>query len=94
MTRRVQHAEPDLAEPDLAALGQLDRGYGRRDLERRPQWLWPLEHRPIQGMYGDRGARVLGDRRIVADVIPVAVGADDELERPPAVVEGSLHGVQ
>ena len=36
---RVEDAQADLAEPDLAALGQLDRRHGRRDLERRAERL-------------------------------------------------------
>ena len=36
---RVQDPQPDGPEPDLAALGELDGGHRRRDLERRPQRL-------------------------------------------------------
>ena len=39
VARRVEDAQPDLAEPDDATLGQLDGGHGRRDVERRGQRL-------------------------------------------------------
>ena len=39
VARGVQDAQPDLAEPDLAALGELHRRHGGDDLERRVQRL-------------------------------------------------------
>ena len=44
---RVQDPEPDLAEPDQPALGQLDGRHRRHDLERRPDRL--------AGVRGGRG---------------------------------------
>ena len=82
VTWRVEHAQPDLPEPNLAALSQLDSWHRRRNLERRPDRLGIRQPVPVERMDGDRRARVLRDRRVVADVIPVAVGRHDELERP------------
>jgi hypothetical protein len=84
VTRRVQDAEADLAETDLATLRQLYGGDRRRDLERSKERLWVLEAVAVEGMNGDLGARMPGYRRVVADVIPVAVGRDDELQGPVA----------
>ena len=85
MTGRVEDLEPDLAEPDLAALGQLDRRHRRRDLEWRPQRLRVGQPLAIERVDRDVGAGVGGHRGVVADVIPVAMGRDDELERPAAL---------
>ena len=81
---RVEHAQADVAEPDEAALRQLDGRDGRDDLERRPERPRIRQPLTIQGMDGDLGSGVLGGRRVIPDVIPVPVGRDDELERPVA----------
>jgi hypothetical protein len=44
----------------------------------------------IEGMNGDLGTGRGGERGVVADVIPVAMGRDDEFERP--VARGQLIG--
>jgi hypothetical protein len=80
----MQDPEADLAETDLASLRQLDRGDRGWDLERRKERLWVLEPVAVERMNGDIGARMPRDRGIVADVIPVAVGRDDELQDPVA----------
>jgi hypothetical protein len=80
----MQDPEADLAETDLASLGQLDRGDRGWDLERRKERLWVLEPVAVERMNGDLGARMPGYRGVVADVIPVAVGRDDELQGPVA----------
>jgi hypothetical protein len=80
----VQDAEADLAETDLATLRQIHRGDRGRDLERCKERLWVLEPVAVERMNGDIGARMPRDRGIVADVIPVAVGRDDELQGPVA----------
>ncbi len=84
MARGVEDIQPDRAEPDLAALGELDCRHRGRDLERRPHRLRVGEAVRVERMDGDPGAGVGGDRSVVADVIPMAVGRDDELERPLA----------
>src|SRR5688572_17665069 len=38
-------------------------------------------------MHGDQRTGVLRDPRVVADMVPVAVRGDDQLERPPASLE-------
>ena len=63
----------DLAEPDLAALGELDRRHRRRDLERRPQRLRVGEPVRVERVDGDRGAGVRRHLGVGADVVPVAV---------------------
>src|SRR4249920_947785 len=39
---------------------------------------------PIERMDGDLRTRVLNDRGVVADVVPVTMRGDDELQRPVA----------
>ena len=86
--RRVEDLEPDRPEPDLAALGELHRRERGHDLERwREQRRRRLEVVAVVRMDRDVGAGVFGNRRVVADVIPVTVGADDQLERPAAFRE-------
>ena len=82
VARRVEDAQPDLPEPDLAALGELDGGHGRRDLERRVQRLRVRQPVRVERVDRDRGAGVLGDRGVRARVVPVPVRAHDELEGP------------
>ena len=94
VARRVQDLEADRAEPDLAALRQLHGGHGRRDLERRRERLRVQEPVRVQRMDGDLGAGVRLDRGVVADVVPVAVRADDQLERPAPLRERAADPVQ
>ena len=61
---RVEHLQADLAEADLAALGQLDGRHGGQDLERRrEQRLRVLEAVAIGGMDRDRRRRCARRRR-------------------------------
>ena len=60
------------------------------DLERRPHRLRVGQSLAVERMDRDLRAGVFGDRGVVADVIPVPVGRDDELERP--VAGGQLIG--
>jgi hypothetical protein len=39
---------------------------------------------PVERMDGNRRARVVGDGGVVADMVPVPVRGDDELQRPAA----------
>ena len=55
---RVEDREADLAEPDLAALREVDRGDAGRDLERRPERLRVREPVGVQRVDRDRGAGV------------------------------------
>ena len=85
---RTRKAE--VAEADDAAFGQVHGRHRRHDLERRPQRLRVGQPLAIEGVDGDVGAGVLRDRRVVADVVPVAVRGHDELEGP--VAGGELVG--
>ena len=82
VARRVQDPQAEVAEPDDAALGQVHGRHRRHDLERRPDRLRVRQPITIEGVDGDLGARVLGDDRVVADVVPVPVRGDDELQGP------------
>ena len=86
----MEDAQPDLAEAHLATLGEVHRGDGRHDVERGPQRLRVAQPIGVERMDRDVGAGVRGDRGVVADVVPVPVGADDELQRP--VAGGQLVG--
>ena len=90
MAGGVEDAQPDLAEPDDATLGELDRRDRRRDLERSEERLRPLQPLTIEGMDRDVRAGVRRDRRVVTDVVPVAVGRHDELEGPAALGQLAL----
>ena len=74
----------------MAALGQRDGRDRRRDVERRVERLRIGQALAVEGMDGDLRAGVFGDRGVVTDVVPVAVGRDDELEGP--VARGQLVG--
>jgi hypothetical protein len=84
MTRRVQDAQADLTEADLATLGELHRGHRWRDLERCEERLRVLQTITIEGMDRDIGARMCRHGSVVADVIPMAMRRDDELQGPVA----------
>ncbi len=87
---RVEHLQADLAETDLAALRQLDGRHRGHDLERRRDHrARRLEVVAIGGVDRDLRTGVLGHGRVVPDVVPVAMGADDELEGPAALLEGA-----
>ena len=71
-----------VAEPDLAALRELDRRHARRDLERGVERLG-LEQ-PVRVVRVDRDLRagVRRDLGVGAHVVPVAMRVDDQLEGP------------
>jgi hypothetical protein len=75
---------------DRAALGELDGRHRWRDLERGKKRLWVLEPVAIERMDRDVRAGRGGNRGVIADVIPMAVRRDDELQRP--VAGGQLVG--
>jgi hypothetical protein len=87
MPRRVEDTEPDRPEPNDPALGQFHGRHRWRDLERREERSRIGQPIPVERMDGYLGTGMRGDRRVVTDVIPVAVGRDDELERPAPVSE-------
>ncbi len=91
---RVEHVETQLPEPDHAALGKLDGRHGRRDVERGDAPVRMFEAHPVQGVNGDLGAGVGRQRGVVADMVPVAVGRDDEPQRPAARVQLAPDDVQ
>ena len=84
VARRVQDLEVDGAEGDAPAFRQLDGRHAGHDGERRVERLRVLQAVAVEGVDGDRRAGRRGDRGVVADVVPVAMGRDDELERPAA----------
>ncbi len=84
VARRVQHTQADLAEADQAAFHQVHRGDRGRDVERGEQRLGVGQSTPIERVDRDVRTRVARDRGVVADVIPVAVRGQDELQRPVA----------
>jgi hypothetical protein len=86
----VQDTQADLTEANLATLCELDRGHRWRDRERCEERLRVLQTITIEGMDRDIGARMYRHGGVVADVIPVAMRRDDELQGP--VASGQLVG--
>jgi hypothetical protein len=84
MTRRVQDTQADLTEANLATLCELDRGHRWRDRERCEERLRVLQTITIEGMDRDIGAGMCRYGGVVADVVPVAMRRDDELQGPVA----------
>ena len=78
----MEDDQADVAEADDGALREFDSRDGRWDLERCEQRLRVLEPMAIEGVDGDLGAGRGDHRGIVADVIPVAMRRDDELQCP------------
>jgi len=83
----MEDVKPEVTEPDDPALGELDGRDRRRDLERGPKRLRLRQPLTVRRVDGDRRTGVLGDRRVVADVVPVAVRRDDQLQRPATGLE-------
>ena len=83
----MEHLEADLPEPDLPTFRQVHGGHGRDDLKRRPEGFRVGQAVAVQRMDGDLGAGMLGHGRVVADVIPVTMTGDDQLQRPVALSE-------
>ena len=86
---RVQDAKADVAEPDLAPLGELHGRHRRDDRERGVERPRVLEAVAVGRMDGDGRTGVLGHRGVVPDVIPVPVRADDQLQGPVPLFQRS-----
>ena len=94
VARGVQDAQPDLAEPDLAALGQLHRRHRRDDLERGVQRLRRLEPVGVGGWTAISAPVCSADGGVVTHVVPVAVRVDDQLQGPVALRQGARDPVE
>ncbi len=87
VTGRVQDDQVDLTEPDVRTLGEVQGGHAGRDGEGRGHGVRVLQPVAVRAVHGQRGARGDDGLRVVADVVPVAMGADDESQRPALIRE-------
>jgi hypothetical protein len=83
----MQDGQPDRAEADHTTFRELDRWDRWRDREGRAHRDGFDQAVTIERVDGDLSAGVLGDHRVVSDVVPVTVRGHDELERPIPLLE-------